>query len=159
MKTKKLIISLLVVVVAVGFIFYTESNKTIEDVIYETSSVTDNAPLQTMITLIEKDDKVLAVYETTQKRIGIAVLKSNNSIFNKYELLEVSDIDRKLFPADGINNTYNLNGIKITYGLYLNPDGVTLDELKEKHNNYSEADYNEEHFFAYLDYETGNSSV
>lgn len=121
MKKAKIFVPFLIIIIGISIVFIDTYNTTIEDLIYEQASIDNTSPLNSKIAEIEDDDIILYLYETEDMRLGYATIKINDSIFNKYSLCSVENIDSSLIEKKGIEHHYTEQGLNFSYGVIANP--------------------------------------
>lgn len=131
MKKAKMFIPLLIIIIGVSIVFIDTYNTTLDDLIYEQSSIDNTSPVNSKIAEIENGDIILYLYETKDMRLGYATFKKNNSAFNKYSLCSVENIDLEFFAnKKNIVRHYNEQNLDFTYGILVN----TEDKIFEYEN-------------------------
>ena len=121
MKKVQIFIPFLIIIIGISIVFIDSHNTTIEDLIYEQAGIDNTSPVNYKITEIEDNDIVLYIYETKDGRLGYATIKINDSLFNKYSLCSVENIDSSLIEKKEIIHQYNEQGLNFSYGVIANP--------------------------------------
>lgn len=138
MKKVKIFIPFLIIIIGIGIVLIDTYNTTIEDLIYEQASIDNTSPVHSKIAEINDDDIILYLYETEDKRLGYATVKINDSIFNKYSLCSVENIDTSLITEKEIVHNYTEQGLNFVYGIIANSSEKTFQYENQEYelNNF-----------------------
>lgn len=133
MKKAKIFIPFLIIIIGVSIVFIDTYQTTIEDIIYEQASIDNTSPVNSKLAEIEDGNIILYLYETEDSRLGYATIKVNDSLFNKYSLCTVENIDSSLIEKNEIIHNYTEQGLNFSYGVIFNP---TDKYFQYNGNNY-----------------------
>lgn len=117
----KIFIPIFIIIIGISIVLADTYNTTIEDLIYEQASTDNTSPVHSKIAEIEDDGIILYLYETEDMRLGYATVKINDSIFNKYSLCSVENVDISLIKEKEIIHNYTEQGLNFNYGIIANP--------------------------------------
>lgn len=123
MKKLKIILPIIIVVLSIGFVIYDSLNVSIEETINQDAATGTSFAVESMICKEKAGDAVLCVYETTNGRFGYATLKDSQTLFNRYSVCTLGNIDdiSLLDEKEIIEDFDNLN-MDFTYGIIFEPD-------------------------------------
>lgn len=127
MKKLKIILPIIVVVLSLGFVLFDSLNVSIEETINQDPAGSSFA-VETMICKEKADDAILCIYETTNGRFGCATLKDSQTLFNRYSVCTLANIDDStlLEEKEIIENYDNMN-MDFTYGIIFEPDSESYE--------------------------------
>lgn len=121
MKKAKMFIPILIIIIGIGIVLADTCTVTVDDLINEQASIDNTSPVNSKIAEIKDDDIILYLYETEDARLGCAAVKINDSIFNKYSLCAVENVDASLVKEKEFIRNYTEQGMNFVYGVVANP--------------------------------------
>ena len=123
MKKAKIIIPLIVIVLSIGFVLFDSANASVEEAINLDASTGSTSAIDTVICQKEVNDIILCIYETDDGRFGYATVKDSNSLFNRYSICTIGNIDKSsLSNGKEIIEKYDKQNVDFTYGIIFNPN-------------------------------------
>lgn len=128
MKKIKIILPIIVIVLSIGFVLFDSLNVSLEETINQDAAAGSAFAVETMICKEKADDAILCVYETTNGRFAYATLKDSQTLFNRYSVCTLANIDDSalLDEKEIIENYDNMN-MDFTYGIIFEPDSESYE--------------------------------
>lgn len=135
MKKFRLIIVVLLIVGALGYLYYDTSNETVEDVLTQDAAVGSLSAPERIIDSFTQDNVIMCIYQTTDGRLGYATIECTDRSYNKYSVCTNENIDDNMLTSQkSIVKTYNQMGFDYVYGIVVNPTG---DSFSHDNNTYT----------------------
>lgn len=135
MKKVKILLPIIIIVLSLGFVVFDSANNSIEDAINIESETGSTSPVKTVIGKSEDNDVIIYIYKTEDNRFGYATVKDSKSLFNRYSVCTIGNIDESLlYSGKEIIEKYDKQNLNFTYGILFDPN----DEVYEyKGNSYT----------------------
>lgn len=128
MKKFRLILVFLIIAGIMGYMFYSTSNETIEDVLTQDAAIGSMSAPDYIIDNITVDNVIMCIYKTTDGRLGFSTIGYGDRSYNKYTVCTNDNIDEQLLnPEKPIVRKYSHMGFNYIYGIIVEPTSDTFD--------------------------------